>query len=78
MVSCISRTKLTIFCQHILWAEYLNDRKSTSGYISMLSGGAASWKSRKQTSVSLSTAEAKHVCWQILHTKSDEAVNGKS
>ena len=43
------------------WAGDLNDRKSTSGYISMLSGGAVCWKSRKQTCVALSTAEAEYV-----------------
>ena len=43
------------------WAGDLNDRKSTSGYIFMLGGGAVSWKSRKQTCVALSTAEAEYV-----------------
>ena len=43
------------------WAGDLNDHKSSSGYISMLSGGAVSWKSRKQTCVALSTAEAEYV-----------------
>ena len=43
------------------WAGDINDRKSTSGYICMLSGGAVSWRSRKQTCVALSTAEAEWV-----------------
>ena len=43
------------------WAGDLTDRKSTSGYISMLSGGAVSWKCRKQTCVVLSTAEAEYL-----------------
>ena len=43
------------------WAGDLNDHKSTSGYIFMLGGGAVSWKSRKQTCVALSTAEAEYV-----------------
>jgi len=43
------------------WAGDVNDRKSTSGYIFVLSGGAVSWKSRKQTCVALSTAESEYV-----------------
>ena len=33
------------------WAGDLDDRKSTSGYMFMLSGAPISWKSRKQSSV---------------------------
>ena len=36
----------------------LDDRKSTSGYVFMLSSGAMSWSSKKQPMVSLSTTEA--------------------
>ena len=43
------------------WAGDLSDRKSTSGYIFMLSGGAISWSSRKQKCVALSTAEAEYI-----------------
>eukprot|EP00731_Ephydatia_muelleri_P016374 Em0009g798a len=43
------------------WAGDPNDRKSTSGYIFVMNGGAISWKSRKQTCVALSTAEAEYV-----------------
>ena len=43
------------------WAGDVNDRKSTSGYLFMMSGAAVSWKSRKQTCVALSTAEAEYV-----------------
>ena len=43
------------------WAGDISDRKSTSGYIFMLSGGAISWSSRKQKCVALSTAEAEYV-----------------
>ena len=43
------------------WAGDTNDRKSTSGYVFMLSGAAISWRSKKQTSVALSTAEAEYM-----------------
>jgi len=43
------------------WAGDVNDRKSTSGYVFMLSGGAITWKSKKQTCVALSTAEAEYI-----------------
>jgi hypothetical protein len=37
------------------------DRLSYTGYVFMLGGGAISWVSRKQKSVSLSTAESEYV-----------------
>ena len=42
------------------WAGDLDDRKSTSGYLFQISGGAITWKSKKQSSVALSTAEAEY------------------
>ncbi len=39
----------------------MDDRKSTSGYLFQISGGAVSWRSKKQTCVALSTAEAEYV-----------------
>ena len=39
----------------------LEDRKSTSRYVFMLSSGAVSWPSRKQSVVSLSTTEAEFI-----------------
>ena len=36
------------------------DRKSTSGYMFMLAGGPIAWKSKKQSSVALSTTEAEY------------------
>ena len=39
----------------------LNDRKSTSGYIFLLSSGAVSWISKKQPIVTLSTTKAEFV-----------------
>jgi hypothetical protein len=40
------------------WAGDLISRKSTSGYVFILCGGAVTWKSRKQNSVATSTTEA--------------------
>jgi len=37
------------------------DRKSTSGYVFVLAGGAISWSSKKQETVALSTAEAEYI-----------------
>ena len=39
----------------------LDDRKSTSGYVFLLSEGAMSWSSKKQPVVTLSTTEAEFV-----------------
>lgn len=43
------------------WAGDPNDRRSTSEYVFVMNGAAVSWKSRKQTCVALSTAEAEYV-----------------
>jgi hypothetical protein len=42
------------------WASNAH-RKSISGYVVMLSGGAVAWSSKKQTTVALSTAEAEYI-----------------
>ena len=52
--------KLTAFCDAD-WAGDLDERKSTSGYVLMLSNCAVSWKSKKQTVIALSTAEAEYI-----------------
>jgi len=66
------------------YAGDLDDRKSTSGYVFMLSSGAVSWSSKKQPVVTLSTTKAEFIVaascacqgvwmWRILeklgHTK---------
>lgn len=43
------------------WASDLDDRKSTSGYIFMLQGGAVSWCCKRQPTVALSTCEAEYM-----------------
>lgn len=43
------------------WANCEIDRRSYTGYVVMLSGGAISWGSRKQRSVALSSTEAEYV-----------------
>ena len=42
------------------WAGDSDVRRSTSGYIFKPSGASVSWRSKKQTSVALSTAEAEY------------------
>ncbi|KAF5459331.1 hypothetical protein F2P56_023287 [Juglans regia] len=43
------------------YAGDLEDRKSTSGYVFLLSSGTISWSSKKQPVVSLSTTEAEFI-----------------
>lgn len=43
------------------YAGDTEDRRSTSGYVFLLSGGAVAWSSRKQPMVTLSTTEAEYV-----------------
>ena len=47
------------------WAGDLDDSKSTSGYIFQVGGTAISWKSRKQSCVALSTAEAEYIALSL-------------
>ena len=53
------------------WAGDLDDRKSTSGYMFQVSGAAVSWRSKKQTCVALSTAEAEYMA---LASAAQEAI----
>jgi hypothetical protein len=47
------------------WANDKLDRKSCSGFLLKLAGGAVCWESRKQTMVALSTTEAEYVSLSI-------------
>jgi len=53
------------------WAGDLNDRRSTSGYLFQMCGTAVSWRSKKQTRVALSTAEAENMA---LASAAQEAI----
>ena len=53
------------------WAGDKSDRKSISGFVTMLCGGPVSWASRKQTSVSTSSTEAEYIA---LSTAAKQAV----
>ena len=53
------------------WGGNTSDRKSTSGYLFQVCGAAVSWRSKKQTCVALSTAEAEYMA---LASATQEAV----
>ena len=70
----ILHTDLNIFCDAD-WATDTSDRKSISGYVITVAGGAVSWSSKKQATVALSTAEAEyvaatHIAKQVLWQRS--------
>ena len=43
------------------YAPEASDRKSTSGYVFTMNGGAISWKSKRQPIISLSSMEAEYI-----------------
>ena len=43
------------------WGGDVDHRKSTSGYVYTFAGGAISWRSKKQSTVALSSTEAEYV-----------------
>lgn len=53
------------------WANNKNDRKSYTGIVFKLSGGAISWESNKQRTVALSSTEAEYMA---LSEASKEAI----
>ena len=48
------------------WAADTDDRRSTSGYLYILSGGSVAWATQKQRTVSLSSTEAEYMFWNPL------------
>ena len=43
------------------WASYINNYKSTLGYVSILGGSTISWSSKKQATIALSSTKAKYI-----------------
>ncbi len=43
------------------WGGDLEDRKSTTGFVFMIGGGAISWSSKRQPTITLSTMEAEYM-----------------
>ncbi len=43
------------------WAGDLEDRRSTTGFVFMMGGGATSWSSKRQPIIALSTTEAQYM-----------------
>ncbi|XP_034685656.1 secreted RxLR effector protein 161-like [Vitis riparia] len=62
------------------YAGCIDSRKSTSGYVFMLAGGAVSWRSAKQTLIATSTMETDCVsCFEASsHAAAFMAKNNKS
>jgi hypothetical protein len=58
------------------WANDPSSRKSTTGLVFALAGGAVSWMSRRQTIVALSTAEAEYVaaCEAAMEAKAESNI----
>jgi len=53
------------------WASDLETRRSTTGYVYMMAGGAVSWKTKLQPTVALSSADAEYMA---LASSAQEAI----
>lgn len=51
---------LQVYCDAD-WGSSIDDRKSRTGYVVIMSGGAVSWCSKKQSVVALSSTEAEYI-----------------
>ena len=60
LFKCHSNSSLAVYADSD-YAGDLSDRKSTSGYVLLKNGAAISWKSKKQSVVAQSTAEAEYI-----------------
>jgi len=65
-MSCESRPNILWGYVDSDWAGCPDSRRSTSGFVLMLNGAAISWKSKRQSVVALSTAEAEFVAASSL------------
>ena len=43
------------------WGSHIDDRKSITGYVFLIHGGAVSWQAKKQPTVALSSVEAEYM-----------------
>ena len=57
---CQHPLKLVSYCDSD-WGSDIDDRRSISGYVFLLSGGAVSWKTKKQPTVAQSSVEAEYM-----------------
>ncbi len=53
------------------WAGDLEDRRSTTGFVFMMGGGATSWSSKRQPTIALSMTEAEYMA-STQATKEDD------
>jgi hypothetical protein len=60
------------------WAADKETRRSHTGYVLMLNGGAISWKSRRQSSVSLNTSEAEYSMSQRANVRRKWCISVRS
>lgn len=51
---------LKVFCDAD-WASDADERRSCTGYVSLMSNGAISWQSKRQKTVALSSTEAEYM-----------------